>query len=93
MQHLLSFYFESKYEFYPQETLEICEENIAGLLKYRRISCDALFTFSCVTPRFFGGKNRSHQWENLENIFLKQIAKLLKKKNHFSCYFIALSKK
>ena len=34
---------------------------------------------------------RHHRWKNLENVSLKLTAKLLKKKNHFFCYFIALA--
>ena len=34
------------------------------------------FDFYAQQPDFFGGKNWSCQWENLENQLLKQITKL-----------------
>ena len=38
-------------------------------------------------------KNGSCRWESLENLFLKQIANFLKKKNYCCCYSVVLFKK
>ena len=45
---------------------------------YIWISCDN-FDFYVWRHYFLEAKNGSHQWETLENLFLKQIAKLRKK--------------
>ena len=37
------------------------------------------FYFYARRHGFFQAENEIHQWENLENLFLKQIAKLPKK--------------
>ena len=52
-----------------------------------------LFSFLKRPLDFWETKNRTHKWQNLENLSMKQIAELLKKNHRFFCYLIALSKK
>ena len=50
------------------------------------------FDFYVRLTDLLEAKSGNLQWENLENLSLKQIANLLKKKNNF-CYFNVQSKK
>lgn len=49
--------------------------------------------FYALRPDILEAKYGNRQWEKLENLLLKKIDKLFKKKNCFICYPIAFSKK
>ena len=61
--------------------------------KKRQTSCDILFWFFMRDSLiFWRRKMGAVNGKTLKNLLLKQITKLLNKKNHFFCYFIWLSK-